>query len=136
MSFTEYVAQVHYIILHYIIHSKQYRLFRENPSVLLSCNPRRIILGLHGNSTEVFFLKNLYCLVTVDVAQLNCGIPTGHYCILGPSCPAYNEQWTSLFNMPCSLRGQQCILNRLQWTIQLRRKVVCQFAQNPRDQLL
>ena len=25
-------------------------------------NPRRVLLGLHGNSTEGFLLKNLYCL--------------------------------------------------------------------------
>ena len=42
------------------IHSKQYRLFRRNPSVLLPCN--RVFLGLHGNSTDGFFLKDLYCL--------------------------------------------------------------------------
>ena len=36
---------------HRHMHSKQFRFFKKNPSVLLPCNPRRI-LGLHGNRTE------------------------------------------------------------------------------------
>ena len=43
------------------LHSKQYRLFWRNPSVLSPCNPRRTLEG-HGDYTEGFFLTNLYCL--------------------------------------------------------------------------
>ena len=42
-------------------HSKQYRFFKKNLSVLLPCSPR-VSLGLRGNSTHGFLLKNLYCL--------------------------------------------------------------------------
>ena len=40
-------------------------------------NPCRVLLGLHGNSTERFFLKNLYCLecssvLTQSVAHILC----------------------------------------------------------------
>ena len=41
------------------LHSKQYMFLRSNYSVLLPCNPRKnlqVLLGLHGNSTEGFFL--------------------------------------------------------------------------------
>ena len=50
------------------VYFKKYRLFKKNPTVLLPCNPKenhaRAVLGLHGNSIEVFLLKNLYCLDT------------------------------------------------------------------------
>ena len=46
------------------LHSKQYRFFKKNPSVQSPLNPRRrVLLGLHGDSTEGFLLKNLYCVV-------------------------------------------------------------------------
>ena len=44
------------------LHSKQYMLFRRNPSVQLPCNPALNCAGLHDDCTEGFFLKNLYCL--------------------------------------------------------------------------
>ena len=52
-------------MIHQTIHSKQYRFFRKNLSVQSPCNPRRtlqVLLGLHGDCTKGFFLKNLYCL--------------------------------------------------------------------------
>ena len=37
-------------------------------------NPARVLLGLHGNSTERFLLKNLYCLECITMIQ-NDGTP-------------------------------------------------------------
>ena len=59
----------------WLIHSKQYRFFRRNPSVLLPCNPGRT-QGLLGNSTEGLFSKNLYCLeclVRLCLIRSDCG---------------------------------------------------------------
>ena len=56
----------------YTVHSKQYRFFKKNPSVLLLC----ILLGLHGNSTQVFLLNNLYCFECIgsgNVGWCDCG---------------------------------------------------------------
>ena len=47
------------------LHSKQYRFFKKNLLVLSMQpleNPARVRQGLHGNSTEGFLLKNVYCL--------------------------------------------------------------------------
>ena len=33
-------------------------------------NPARVLLGLHGNSTEGFFLKNLYCLECISATMV------------------------------------------------------------------
>ena len=55
------------------LHSKQYRFFEMNLPVLLPFNPR-ILLGLHGNNTERFFLKSLYCLECIFSANM----ATGH----------------------------------------------------------
>ena len=41
--------------------TKQYRVFKKKPSVLLPCNPR-VLLRLHGNNAQGFLQKNLYCL--------------------------------------------------------------------------
>ena len=46
---------------HLFIHSKLYKFFKKNPLVQSPCNPR-VLLGLHGDSTKGFLLKNLYCL--------------------------------------------------------------------------
>ena len=44
-------------------YTKHYRFFRRNPITMQpQKNPCRVLLELHGNSTEGFFLKNLYCL--------------------------------------------------------------------------
>ena len=55
-------------MFHYTL--KQYRFLKKNLSVLLPCNPR-VLLGLHGNSTEKFLLKNLYCLECNSHKQIN-----------------------------------------------------------------
>ena len=38
--------------------------------MLLLCNPERT-MGLHGNSTEGFFLKKLYCLECLFIYKLD-----------------------------------------------------------------
>ena len=42
------------------LHSKENRFFKKNPlstiTMQLQENPARVLLGLHGNSTEGFFL--------------------------------------------------------------------------------
>ena len=58
-----------------ILHSEQYRFFKKNHLVLLSCNPRRIILGLHGKSTEELLLTNLYCQY-IDMTLWQLGVDT------------------------------------------------------------
>ena len=48
------------------LHSKQYMIFKKNPSVLLPCNPRGTLAG--------FLLKNLYsleCRVVVSTAAFH-----------------------------------------------------------------
>ena len=42
------------------LHTKRYRFFKNNHSEL------RVLLGLYGDSTEGFLLKNLYCLECID----------------------------------------------------------------------
>ena len=34
-------------------------------------DPARVLLGLHGNSTERFFLQNLYCLEFKPTDQMS-----------------------------------------------------------------
>ena len=54
---------------------KEYKFFKKNPSVLLSCNPRRTLQGftqgLHGNSTQGYLPKNLYCFECMPLTYDN-----------------------------------------------------------------
>ena len=61
----------------HVKHSKQYR------------SPCRVLLGLHGNSTEGFFLKNLCCLECMAVCRLYIGPIYTPIKILNPPLSIY-----------------------------------------------
>ena len=59
--------------------------------LLLPCKPWRVLLGLHANSTEGFFLKNLYCL---ECMQYLTGITYDHLLFMG-----HLSMWLKLLSL-------------------------------------